>query len=96
MREKKMVATIMDTPSGVKESALDMAREEAENAAGVYTYAIIALEAIADVDQAIPGMIEKLYELADDAAYEAAHGELEDRGYSAEYLATMSVRVRVI
>jgi hypothetical protein len=91
-----MVATIMDTPSGVKESALDMAREEAENAAGVYTYAIIALEAIADVDQAIPEMLEKLHELADDAAREAAHGELQDRGYSPEYLATMSVRVSVI
>jgi hypothetical protein len=41
-------------------------------------------------------MINRLYELADEAAFEAAHGELEDRGYTAEYLATMSVRVSVI
>jgi hypothetical protein len=91
-----MVATIMDTPRGLNESAFVAAEEEAVNAADVYTYAIIALEAIADVDPAIPGMIEKLYELADDAAYEAAHGELEDRGYTPEALAAMSVRVRVI
>jgi hypothetical protein len=96
MREKKMVATIMDTPRGVKQSALDMAKEEAENAADVYKYAIVALEAIADVDSAIPGMINRLYELADEAAFEAAHGELQDRGYTPKYLAAMSVRVRVI
>jgi hypothetical protein len=91
-----MVADIMDAPACVTDEDFDAALEAAGAAAEVYKQAILALVAIQFEDDAIPEMIERLYELAGQLAYEAAHAELIERGYTAGSLRHVNVTVLAI